>query len=112
MNHEFIEALDELEKDKSEESQDRIENLKEFISVAMEFESKNEDTSLEAFLTNVALTSEPNEEEEHADRVSLMTIHSAKGLEFPVVFLTGMEEKLFPIARAIASMQDTQIDEE
>ena len=104
--------LDELEKDKSEESQDRIENLKEFISVAMEFESKNEDTSLEAFLTNVALTSEPNEEEEHADRVSLMTIHSAKGLEFPVVLLTGMEEKLFPIARAIASMQDTQIEEE
>ena len=104
--------LDELEKDKGEESQDRIENLKEFISVAMEFESKNEDTSLEAFLTNVALTSEPNEEEEHADRVSLMTIHSAKGLEFPVVFLTGMEEKLFPIARAIASMQDTQIEEE
>ena len=104
--------LDELEKDKSEESQDRIENLKEFISVAMEFESKNEGTSLEAFLTNVALTSEPNEEEEHADRVSLMTIHSAKGLEFPVVFLTGMEEKLFPIARAIASMQDTQIEEE
>ena len=104
--------LDELEKDKSEESQDRIENLKEFISVAMEFESKNEDTSLEAFLTNVALTSEPNEKEEHADRVSLMTIHSAKGLEFPVVFLTGMEEKLFPIARAIASMQDTQIEEE
>ena len=104
--------LDELEKDKSEESQDRIENLKEFISVAMEFESKNEDTSLEAFLTNVALTSELNEEEEHADRVSLMTIHSAKGLEFPVVFLTGMEEKLFPIARAIASMQDTQIEEE
>ena len=104
--------LDELEKDKSEESQDRIENLKEFISVAMEFESKNEDVSLESFLTNVALTSEPNEEEEHADRVSLMTIHSAKGLEFPVVFLTGMEEKLFPIARAIASMQDTQIEEE
>ena len=108
----IIGYLDELEKDKSEESQDRIENLKEFISVAMEFESKNEDTSLEAFLTNVALTSEPNEEEEHADRVSLMTIHSAKGLEFPVVFLTGMEEKLFPIARAIASMQDTQIEEE
>ncbi len=104
--------LDELEKDKSEESQDRIENLKEFISVAMEFESKNEDTSLESFLTNVALSSEPNEEEEHADRVSLMTIHSAKGLEFPIVFLTGMEEKLFPIARAISSMQDTQIEEE
>lgn len=104
--------LDELEKDKSEESQDRIENLKEFISVAMEFENNSEDTSLEAFLTNVALTSEPNDEEEHADRVSLMTIHSAKGLEFPVVFLTGMEEKLFPIARAISSMQDTQIEEE
>lgn len=103
--------LDELEKDKSEESQDRIDNLKEFISIAIEFEQNSEEKDLETFLTNVALTSESNNEEEN-DRVSLMTIHTSKGLEFPVVFLTGMEEGLFPIARAVRSMNDTEIEEE
>ena len=104
--------MDELEKDKNGDGEDRIENLKEFISVALEFESASEDKSLEAFLTNVALSSEPSNEEEESDRVSLMTIHSSKGLEFPVVFLAGMEEKLFPIARAINSMRDSEIEEE
>lgn len=104
--------IDELEKEKNGEGEDRIENLKEFISVALEFESANEDKSLESFLTNVALSAEPSNEEEEADRVSLMTIHSSKGLEFPVVFLAGMEEKIFPIARAISSMNDSEIEEE
>lgn len=104
--------IDELEKEKNGEGEDRIENLKEFISVALEFESANEDKSLESFLTNVALSTEPSNEEEEADRVSLMTIHSSKGLEFPVVFLAGMEEKIFPIARAISSMNDSEIEEE
>ncbi|MBC6695418.1 DNA helicase PcrA [Terrisporobacter mayombei] len=104
--------IDELEKEKNGEGEDRIENLKEFISVALEFESANEDKSLESFLTNVALSAEPSNEEEEVDRVSLMTIHSSKGLEFPVVFLAGMEEKIFPIARAISSMNDSEIEEE
>ncbi len=104
--------IDELEKEKNGEGEDRIENLKEFISVALEFESSNEDKSLESFLTNVALSAEPSNEEEEEDRVSLMTIHSSKGLEFPVVFLAGMEEKIFPIARAISSMNDSEIEEE
>ena len=104
--------IDELEKEKNGEGEDRIENLKEFISVALEFESTNEDKSLESFLTNVALSAEPSNEEEEVDRVSLMTIHSSKGLEFPVVFLAGMEEKIFPIARAINSMRDSDIEEE
>lgn len=104
--------INELEKEKNGEGEDRIENLKEFISVALEFESANEDKSLESFLTNVALSAEPSNEEEEADRVSLMTIHSSKGLEFPVVFLAGMEEKIFPIARAISSMNDSEIEEE
>ena len=103
---------DELLKEKNNEGEDRLENLQELISVALEFESTSEDKSLEAFLTNVALNAEPDSEEESEDRVSLMTIHSSKGLEFPVVFLAGMEEKIFPIARAIQSMRDSDIEEE
>ena len=103
---------DELLKEKNNEGEDRLENLEELISVALEFESSSDDKSLEAFLTNVALNSEPDNEEESEDRVSLMTIHSSKGLEFPVVFLAGMEEKIFPISRAIQSMRDSDIEEE
>ncbi|HGS9090946.1 TPA: DUF3553 domain-containing protein [Clostridioides difficile] len=115
---ELVEIRNKNEKDltgKGEEVQDRIDNLREFISIALEFESSNDDTyenkDLETFLTSIALTSESNDEEDN-DRVSLMTIHTSKGLEFPVVFLTGMEEGLFPISRAIKSMSDSQIEEE
>ena len=103
---------DELLKEKNNEGEDRLENLQELISVALEFESASDDKSLEAFLTSVALNAEPSDDEEQEDRVSLMTIHSSKGLEFPVVFLAGMEEKIFPIARAIQSMRDSDIEEE
>ncbi|MDU4861262.1 MAG: DUF3553 domain-containing protein [Terrisporobacter othiniensis] len=103
---------DELLKEKNNEGEDRLENLEELISVALEFESSNDDKSLEGFLTGIALSAEPDSEEESEDRVSLMTIHSSKGLEFPVVFLAGMEEKIFPIARAIQSMRDSDIEEE
>ena len=103
--------LDELSKDKSDESQDRIDNLKEFISIAIEFEQNSEEQDLETFLTNVALTSETSDDEVD-DKVSLMTIHTSKGLEFPVVFLVGVEEGLFPIARAVRSMNDADIEEE
>ncbi|HFL3666706.1 TPA: DUF3553 domain-containing protein [Clostridioides difficile] len=115
---ELVEIRNKNEEDltgKGEEAQDRIDNLREFISIALEFESSNDDTyenkDLETFLTSIALTSESNDEEDN-DRVSLMTIHTSKGLEFPVVFLTGMEEGLFPISRAIKSMSDSQIEEE
>ncbi|MGL5313270.1 MAG: DUF3553 domain-containing protein [Peptostreptococcaceae bacterium] len=103
--------IDELSKDKNEEAQDRIDNLKEFISIAIEFEQNSEEQDLETFLTGVALTSESSEDEEN-DKVSLMTIHTSKGLEFPVVFLVGMEEGLFPISRAIRSMNESDIEEE
>lgn len=103
--------LDELSKDNSDESQDRIDNLKEFISIAIEFEQNSEDQDLEIFLTNIALTSETSDDEVD-DKVSLMTIHTSKGLEFPVVFLVGLEEGLFPIARAVRSMNDADIEEE
>lgn len=103
---------EELLKEKNNEGEDRLENLEELISVALEFESSSDEKSLEAFLTGVALSAEPDSEEESEDRVSLMTIHSSKGLEFPVVFLAGMEEKIFPISRAIQSMRDSDIEEE
>ncbi|MGO0884688.1 DUF3553 domain-containing protein [Clostridioides difficile] len=115
---ELVEIRNKNEKDltgKGEEAQDRIDNLREFISIALEFESSSDDTyenkDLETFLTSIALTSESNDEEDN-DRVSLMTIHTSKGLEFPVVFLTGMEEGLFPISRAIKSLSESQIEEE
>lgn len=103
--------IDELSKDKSEEAQDRIDNLKEFISIALEFEQSSEEKDLQTFLTGVALSSESSGDEE-IEKVSLMTIHTSKGLEFPVVFLIGMEEGLFPISRAVRSMSDSDIEEE
>lgn len=103
--------IDELYKGDKEEAEERKDNVKEFISVAMEFEQNSEEKDLETFLTGVALTSESSEEEE-IDKVSLMTIHTSKGLEFPVVFIVGMEDGLFPIARAVRSMSDSEIEEE
>ena len=103
--------IDDLYKGDKEEAEERKDNVKEFISVAMEFEQTSEDKDLETFLTGVALTSESSEEED-IDKVSLMTIHTSKGLEFPVVFIVGMEDGLFPIARAVRSMSDSEIEEE
>ena len=103
--------IDELYKGDKEEAEERKDNVKEFISVAMEFEQNSEEKDLETFLTGVALTSESSEEEE-IDKVSLMTIHTSKGLEVPVVFIVGMEDGLFPIARAVRSMSDSEIEEE
>ena len=103
--------IDELYKGDKEEAGERKDNVKEFISVAMEFEQNSEEKDLETFLTGVALTSESSEEVE-IDKVSLMTIHTSKGLEFPVVFIVGMEDGLFPIARAVRSMSDSEIEEE
>ncbi len=106
--------LPALERENSEESIGRIENLKEFVSAAKEFEDNNPDSSLTEFLSNIALISDIDkmEAEDDADRtaVSLMTLHSAKGLEFPVVFLTGLEEGLFPHSRSMES--DEELEEE
>ncbi len=90
-----------LERDGSPEAEARIENLKELLAGAEDFEAQNaEDTGdrgmLELFLDQVALVSDLDGYEDDGDRVSLMTVHSAKGLEFPVVFLGGLEEGVFP----------------
>jgi DNA helicase II / ATP-dependent DNA helicase PcrA len=98
---------EELKKENTLEAQSRLENIDEFLSVAQEFEKRNEDKSLTAFLTDLALISdldtldESGEDEKSTSFVSMMTLHSAKGLEFPHVFLVGMEEGIFPHNRSL-----------
>ena len=98
-----------LEQDRSPEAEGRLENLEELIAAAEDFAHAEGDTTVEAFLDSVALMSDIDELKEADARVTLMTLHSAKGLEFPVVFLTGLEEGVFPHAR---SMNDPEEIEE
>lgn len=100
----------ELAEEGEIEFETRMENINELKSVAEEFSSNNEDRSLEAFLSTVALSSDIDVYEETEDVVTLMTLHSSKGLEFPVVFIAGMEEGIFPSAKSL--MSDVQIEEE
>jgi DNA helicase-2/ATP-dependent DNA helicase PcrA len=86
---------------------DRLENIDALISMAVDYD-KNEDASLEGFLEEVALISDVDKYDETADAVVLMTIHSSKGLEFPVVFLPGMEENIFPGQRSIQNDEDIE----
>ncbi len=102
--------IKELEKDDSIENQTRIENLKEFLSVAVEFEKTSEEKDLETFLATISLISDMDSSDEDDNYVSLMTLHSAKGLEFPVVFLAGLEEGVFPISRALTD--EIELEEE
>ncbi|MCQ2011389.1 MAG: DNA helicase PcrA [Sporolactobacillus sp.] len=94
---------DALKAERTIEAQSRLENLEEFLSVTKEFESGNDDKSLINFLTELALDADIDDQDDQApqDAVTLMTLHSAKGLEFPVVFLVGMEEGIFPHLRAL-----------
>jgi DNA helicase-2/ATP-dependent DNA helicase PcrA len=102
---------EELKKEGTLEAASRLENIDEFLSVAQEFEQRSEDKTLVAFLTDLALISDIDalEEEENADRgVTLMTLHSAKGLEFPHVFLVGMEEGIFPHVRSLDDEEEME----
>jgi len=91
--------IKKLKEEKTEDALGRIENLEEFITAAEEFDEKAEEKTLRSFLDQVALVSDVDEYEEATDRVTLMTLHAAKGLEFPVVFIIGMEDGLFPHSR-------------
>ncbi|OIU70223.1 DNA helicase PcrA [Rossellomorea aquimaris] len=104
---------DMLKAEKSIESQSRLENLDEFLSVTKSFEQSNDDKSLVAFLTDLALVADIDkldEDDQPKDSVILMTLHAAKGLEFPVVFLMGMEEGVFPHSRSL--MEEDEMEEE
>ncbi|NLY76858.1 MAG: DNA helicase PcrA [Tissierellia bacterium] len=102
--------MEELEKEGTIEAQSRLENIKEFISVAVDFVVDNPEGSLEDFLSSISLLSDVDKTEDIENSVTMLTVHSAKGLEFPVVFLVGMEEGLFPIARALE--KDSDLEEE
>lgn len=102
-----------LKAEKSIEAQSRLENLDELLSVTKNFEDVNEDKSLVAFLTDLALVADIDsldEDGEKTDAITLMTLHSAKGLEFPVVFLIGLEEGVFPHSRSL--MEEAEMEEE
>jgi DNA helicase II / ATP-dependent DNA helicase PcrA len=95
--------LAELQASADLQDESRIENLKELVSVAREYDSRNPDGSLADFLEQVALVADADQipdGEDHGGLVTLMTLHTAKGLEFPVVFLTGLEENVFPHERS------------
>ena len=102
--------MEMLEEGKLDHSESRIDNLNELVTSAVEFEKNSDDTSLTAFLETVALTSQTDAYNEDEGRVLLMTLHNAKGLEFPVVFMPGMEDGIFPHFRSLES--ESEIEEE
>lgn len=103
---------EELKKEGSMESLARLENINELISKAKEYMNQAEEPSLNGFLEEVALVASVDSLEGEVEKVVLMTIHSAKGLEFPVVFLIGMEENLFPSYMSVSSGLDKDVEEE
>lgn len=90
------------------ESRTRAENVKELITMAMEFKKNEEDTGIQAFLENMALLSDIDNYDTNEDAVVLMTVHSSKGLEFEHVFLAGLEEGIFPSQRSAFSVEDLE----
>ena len=100
-----------LENEKTIEAQSRLENIEEFLTVTQAFEARSEDQSLVAFLTDLALIADidsMDEEEKAKGTIILMTMHSAKGLEFPVVFIVGLEENIFPHSRSLESEEEME----
>jgi len=109
----YYEMLRQGTDDGKRDGQSRKENLGAFIDSAKEFDEKNHGGSLEDFLNHVALITDIDSIDEKESRVKLMTVHTAKGLEFPVVFVVGMEDGLFPHANALhAKDSEKEIEEE
>ncbi len=101
-----------LQEEKTVQARTRLENVQELLSATREYEEGDEEADLGGFLEGVALFTSADSLQAGADTVPLMTIHSAKGLEFPVVFLVGMEEGLFPLGRAVTSDNPNELEEE
>ena len=97
-----------LELEDTKEAENRIANLEEFLNVVIEFEEENAENSLQDFLESITLSSDIDGMDEQEESVTLMTLHSAKGLEFPVVFLVGMEEGIFPGYKSIGEPQELE----
>ncbi|MDM5335278.1 DNA helicase PcrA [Ureibacillus composti] len=100
-----------LENEKTIEAESRLENIEEFLSVTKAFEERSDDKSLIAFLTDLALVADIDsldKEDTSKGNIILMTMHSAKGLEFPVVFIIGMEENIFPHSRSLDDVAEME----
>ena len=97
-----------LEDEKTTEAESRIDNLGEFLNVVIEFENQEADATLASFLENIALVTDLDNVDDNQDSVLLMTLHTAKGLEFSTVFLVGMEDGLFPSYRSIGEMEEEE----
>lgn len=97
-----------LELENTVEAETRMQNLEEFLTVAIEFEEESADNTLPEFLESITLSSDVDEMQDEDNTVTLMTLHSAKGLEFPVVFLVGMEEGIFPGYKSIGEPKELE----
>jgi len=100
--------LKELETENTLESRTKIENIQELISAITDFENRSPDKSLAGYLTQIALTSDTDSLDESKDKVTLMTLHLAKGLEFEYVFICGLEEGLFPIWESVPNNEELE----
>ncbi len=103
---------EELKAEGEEEAKERLENIHELINKAVNYCEESLEPTLDGFLEEVALVADIDRMDESDDRMTLMTLHSAKGLEFPVVYLSGMEDGLFPNSRTIMSDDPTEMEEE
>lgn len=99
-----------LKEEKDAQAENRIENLGEFLNAIIEFESEEAEPTLENFLETISLTSDIDDLETEDDKVTLMTLHSSKGLEYPIVFIIGLEEGIFPSDKSM--INDEEIEEE
>ena len=101
--------LQDLRSDRSEDSEARIENLAGLVSAARDYEARGPEPTLSGFVDRLSLLSDVDEEQGSPDaRIALMTLHSAKGLEFPMVVLAGLEEGLFPHSRSSESEEELE----
>lgn len=103
-----VEYITFLKKSKDLESQTRIENIEEFINAAVNFENLNFGASIDEFLENITLISEVDKYDENLSNVTLMTVHSSKGLEFPIVFMAGMENGIFPSNKCFDELDEME----
>lgn len=112
--HQFVERVitatgyKQMLADEGEESEDRLNNLEELVSMAADYEERAEDPTLIGFLEEISLVADVDKYDEDADAVVMMTMHSAKGLEFPVVFVPGMEDGVFPGLQSITNPTDLE----
>ena len=102
----------ELEAEDTEEAKNRIDNINELITKVVTYEEGTDEPTLSGFLSDVALVADIDEDDEDTNKVLLMTLHSAKGLEFPRVFLTGLEDGIFPSYMTITSDDAMELEEE